>query len=124
MPGLPIATTATSSSATEADVKNYLTALRDYLNGLLGSSGSPADARVALGVADISAQQIQSALGFMPANSAHSHAYAPMTAFVACRYVHQTADNTWNYLLFTLANGATYQANTTYNAPGSPSGGE
>lgn len=73
MTALPLATAATDSAATEGDVKNYLTGLRDFLNGLLGATGVPADARAALGVSPLSAATIASALGYTPANSSHTH---------------------------------------------------
>ena len=50
MPALPSAASATAKAATEGDVKNFLTALRDYLSALLGDTGLAADARAALGV--------------------------------------------------------------------------
>jgi hypothetical protein len=52
MTTLPPASNATNAAATEGDVKTFLTALRDYLNGLFGSTGVPADARNALGVSN------------------------------------------------------------------------
>lgn len=69
MPALPLATTATAAAATEGDVKNYLTALRDYLSTLLGDSGLAADARAKLAVMS-TAQDIVTALGYTPANQA------------------------------------------------------
>ena len=102
MPALPAASTATAAAATEGDVKNFLTGLRDYLNGLLGSSGLPADARAALGVQAMTGNQIISALGFTPAASGHTHAYAPMTAIVSI-VKYETLD--WRYLRFTRADG-------------------
>ncbi len=102
MPALPASTTATGPAATEGDVKNFLTALRDYLNGLLGASGLPADARTALGISTMTGAQIISALGFTPANATHSHAYAPMTAIVnIAKY--ETLD--WRFIRFTRADG-------------------
>lgn len=47
---LPSATTATAATATEGDVKNFLSNLRAYLSGLFGDTGLPADARAALGI--------------------------------------------------------------------------
>lgn len=103
MPALPAASTATAAAATEGDVKNFLTALRDYLNGLLGSSGLPADARAALGVQTMTGNQIISALGFTPAASGHTHAYAPMTAVVS---IVKYEDGINRYIRYTRANGA------------------
>jgi hypothetical protein len=56
MTALPAASLSTNAAATQGDVKTFLTNLRDYLNGLLGSTGLPADARAALGVAAITLQ--------------------------------------------------------------------
>ena len=72
MPALPSATTATASSATEGNVKNYLIGLRDYLNGLLGATGNAADARAALGVTPLTYASLVAALGYTPANSANA----------------------------------------------------
>lgn len=83
MTALPLATAATDSAATEGDVKNYLTGLRDFLNGLLGATGVPADARAALGVSPLSAATIASALGYTPANSSHTH-----SAYVSTNMTH------------------------------------
>ena len=103
MPALPAASTATAAAATEGDVKNFLTGLRDYLNGLLGSSGLPADARAALGVQTMTGNQIISALGFTPAASGHTHAYAPMTAVVS---VEKYSAASAHYIRCTRASGA------------------
>lgn len=67
---LPSATTATAATATEGDVKNFLSNLRAYLSGLFGDTGLPADARAALGVVAMSATEIATALGYTPANAA------------------------------------------------------
>ncbi|MFT3964112.1 hypothetical protein [Propionivibrio sp.] len=53
MTALPPASNATNAAASEGDVKTYLTALREFLAGLLGTTGLPADARNALGVATL-----------------------------------------------------------------------
>ncbi len=47
---LPAATTAVASTATQGDVKNWITGVHDYLAGLFGTTGVPADAVTALGV--------------------------------------------------------------------------
>lgn len=57
MSNLPLSTSFTGDNITEADFKLAMTSLRDYLNGLLSSSGLPADARTAL-----QAQQLNSTL--------------------------------------------------------------
>lgn len=103
MPALPLATTATGTGATEGDVKNFLTALRAYLSGLLGESGLPADALAALGVSQMTGAQIISALGFTPANTNHTHSiYAPMTAIVS---IVKYEDGINRYIRYTRANG-------------------
>lgn len=114
MTALPAATTATASSATEGDVKNYLIGLHDFLAGLLGATGVPADARAVLGVTPLTAGNIAAVLGYTPANPANSgnadtldgyHAaglpFAPKTAFTGAyrwddsnnRYIRLTRDN-------------------------------
>jgi hypothetical protein len=72
MTALPSATTATAAAATEGDVKNFLIALHDFCEGLLGATGVPADARAALGVAPLTLANIVAALGYTPANLANS----------------------------------------------------
>lgn len=85
---LPAASTATQTTATEGDVKNWLTNLHDYLAGLLGTTGLPADARTALGITvtaavssfntrtgdvTLKSTDVISALGFTPANAANTN---------------------------------------------------
>ena len=53
MTGLPAAAVATNPSATEGDVKNWMTQTHDFLGGLLGTSGLVADALTALGLGNI-----------------------------------------------------------------------
>lgn len=104
MPALPSAASATATAATEGDVKNFLTALRDYLSALLGDTGLAADARAALGVSQMTGPQIISALGFTPANTSHTHSnYAPMTAVVS---IVKYEDGINRYIRYTRANGA------------------
>lgn len=111
MTALPAASLATNAAATQGDVKTFLTNLRDYLNGLLGSTGLPADARAALGVAAITLQNITDALGYVPANAAnaatdhhHDANYAPQTAVAnVVRYL--IASNNTAYTRLTLING-------------------
>ena len=66
MTALPASTVATASTATEGDVKNFLTGQRDYLSGLFGDTGVAADARAALGVAALTSASIAAALGYTP----------------------------------------------------------
>jgi hypothetical protein len=47
---LPAATTAVASTATQGDVKNWITGVHDYLAGLLGTDGTTATAKTTLGV--------------------------------------------------------------------------
>lgn len=67
MTALPASTLATASTATEGDVKNFLTGQRDYLSGLFGDTGVAADARAALGVTALTSANITTALGYTPA---------------------------------------------------------
>jgi hypothetical protein len=53
MAGLPAASVATNSGATEGDVKNWMTQTHDYLAGLFGTSGLVADALAALSLGNI-----------------------------------------------------------------------
>jgi hypothetical protein len=50
---LPAAATATGSTATQGDVKNWLTSLHDFLADLLGTSGAVSDALTALGLSSV-----------------------------------------------------------------------
>ena len=115
MTALPASTLATSSTATEADVKNFLTQQRDFLNGLLGATGLAADARTALGVSALTSSAVVAALGYTPANHAnaatdHVHSYAPMTAVVSIsNYV---SSSNPPYCTATRANGATFTFTT------------
>lgn len=70
MTALPAASTATSAAATEGDVKNFLTSMRDYLAGLLGTSGDPADARSALGLAGATVSSFNTRTGAVTLTSA------------------------------------------------------
>ena len=76
---LPAATTAVAGAATEADVKNWITGIHDYLLGLLGSDGSVATAIATLGIVagvasfnsrtgavSLSSGDVTTALGFTP----------------------------------------------------------
>lgn len=47
---LPSAITAVASTATQGDVKNWITGVHDYLAGLFGTSGAVSDALTALGL--------------------------------------------------------------------------
>lgn len=114
MTALPSATTATAAAATEGDVKNFLIALHDFCEGLLGATGLPTDARAALGVTPLSLANIVAALGYTPANFAnaatdhnHSGVYAPMTAITGVS-TFTTGENEYTdyYLRFTRANGS------------------
>lgn len=80
---LPAATTATSASATEGDVKNWLTQVHDFLAFLLGTSGSQADARTALGISsDANTLEGHPASYFSQASHAHS-GYMPTDVGIA-----------------------------------------
>lgn len=50
MPALPNNTEFTGGAVTEGGFKTAIAGLRDYLSGLFGATGTPADARLALGV--------------------------------------------------------------------------
>ena len=50
MTALPPSTSAVATSATEGDVKNWITGVHDYLSGLFGTTGVKADALSTLGV--------------------------------------------------------------------------
>ena len=103
---LPAASVATNSSATEGDVKTWLTNLHDYLAGLLGTDGLPATARTALGLASafvtsvngntgaISAAQVSAAAtagyGYTPQGPAGSVNYATYAAYLSGGSGYQT----------------------------------
>ena len=82
---LPAATTAVASAATQGDVKNWITGIHDFLQGLLGTDGTAATALATLGVVAgvssvngnagaVTAAQIAAAtiagLGYTPPSSA------------------------------------------------------
>ncbi|MBU3640027.1 hypothetical protein [Polynucleobacter sp. AP-RePozz3-80-G7] len=50
MPALPAKSVLTASTVTEGAFKAGLDQINDFLSGLLGTSGSPLDARIALGI--------------------------------------------------------------------------
>lgn len=66
---LPAASVVTSVTATEGDVKTWLTNLHDYLVGLLGVTGNPTDALTALGVPALTGAAIVAALTYTPATA-------------------------------------------------------
>ncbi|MDR3414222.1 MAG: hypothetical protein P4L87_25220 [Formivibrio sp.] len=124
---LPAASVATNSSATEADVKNWLNSLHDYLAGLLGTTGVAADALAALGLAgsivstfngrtgavSLSGTDVSNALGYTPANNV-AHACTSVTT-------HTTIDGgggVSTYWDFNWANGGgTTSLLFNYSAP-------
>lgn len=80
---LPTAASATGSSVTEADFKNWIAALHDFLAGLLGTTGAASDALAALGISGavvstfnsrtgavmLTSGDVVGALGFTPPSS-------------------------------------------------------
>jgi len=50
MPLLPAATAFTAAGVTEAQFKTAISDQREFLAGLLGTDGTPASARAALGI--------------------------------------------------------------------------
>jgi hypothetical protein len=80
---LPAATTAVASTATQGDVKNWITGVHDYLAGLLGTDGTTATAKTTLGVVSgvssfntrtgaisLTSGDVTGALGYTPPTSA------------------------------------------------------
>ena len=69
MTALPPKANLTGSAVTQGQFKTALDTVNDYLTGLLGTDGTPATARAALGVINASAPtyaQVIAALGFTP----------------------------------------------------------
>ena len=103
MTALPASTLATASTATEGDVKNFLTGQRDYLSGLFGDTGVAADARAALGVTALTSANITTALGYTPASTTalaarvsidHGHGNVGSFVFAASDYLTIAAGST------------------------------
>jgi len=72
MTAIPSKASLTGSTVTQGQFKTSLDTLNDYLTGLLGSDGTPATARTALGVINATAPtyaQVISALGYTPPQS-------------------------------------------------------
>jgi hypothetical protein len=80
---LPAATTAVASTATQGDVKNWITGVHDYLAGLLGTDGTTTTAKTTLGVVSgvssfntrtgaisLTSGDVTGALGYTPPTSA------------------------------------------------------
>lgn len=109
---LPAAATATSSSATEGDVKNWLTSLHDYLAGLLGTTGAVADALTALGIAGstvtsfnlragavtLASSDVTTALGFSPAHADSGQSWAAVWSGNLATSLNLAAN--WGYGLY------------------------
>ena len=69
MTAIPSKASFTGSTVTQGQFKTSLDTLNDYLTGLLGSDGTPATARTALGVVNATPPtyaQVISALGYTP----------------------------------------------------------
>lgn len=106
MTALPAASTATSAAATEGDVKNFLTSMRDYLAGLLGTSGDAADARAALGLAGATVSSFNTRTGAVTLTS------ADVSAVGGSLNTHTHADQN------TAGNATSYPIGTTLLAGG------
>jgi len=130
MTALPPSTNATGAAVTEGEFKTFISDLRAFLAGLLGTDGVAATARATLGVPEgssivqsfnsrtgavtLSSGDVTVALGYTPANLAsagsdhnHSGVYAPMTAITGVS-TFTTGENEYTdyYLRFTRANGS------------------
>ena len=126
MAALPEATTATAVDADEADVKNFLTGMRDFLSGLFGATGTAADARAALGVTPLTSGSIATTLGYTPTSPAALAAYvgayaASNTAIVSIAMFDNGPGAYWG-IRCTRANGAVFDVNLRFNTD--PGGGE
>ena len=106
MAALPEASTATSASSTEGDVKNFLTGVRDFLSGLLGASGEAADARAALGLAGATVSSFNTRTGAVTLTS------ADVSAVGGSLNTHTHADQN------TAGNATSYPIGTTLLAGG------
>lgn len=101
MSALPDSTTATAPTSTEGDLKNFLTGMRDFLSGLLGTSGDAADARAALGLAGATVSSFNTRTGTVTLVA------ADITAAGGSLNTHNHADAN------TAGNATTYPIGTT-----------
>lgn len=134
MTALPPASQATDAAATEGDVKNFLTSQRAYLEGLLGTSGSVADARAALGLAGALVSSFNLRVGAVTLTNSdissaggsvngHTHDYVPLAAGVAAvgqtMYLYCTTNvNSGDYI--SGANLRASKSDDIYSAAGQP----
>ena len=114
MTALPPSTSAVATSATEGDVKNWITGVHDYLSGLFGTTGVPADARTALGATSATkTSQLTNDSGFITSSGSCSSANSAGNGVVGFSTYFAYGCCGGSFHRITLSNGSYFDTHAT-----------